>query len=156
MSTTTQLGKFVDLKNVQPGPFKEVYEKIDSDGIDPFQREYFELNHLHPILYENEDWFVSKNATPYDGTELHLILIHRRFITSIEQITATAFLRMQEAIDWCHTEFNFESGAFMMRFGDTSQTGASVKHLHAHIIVANKENGKRKVIIPKIYEQQES
>lgn len=149
--STPQPSKFVDLGNVRPGPFKKVYEEIEKEGIDPFDREEFCNRHPHPILFENENWFVSYNAVPYKGAGLHLLFVHKKFITSIEQISPEGLSDLWELIALAKKEFGFESGAFMMRFGDTAQTGASVTHLHAHIIVAEKIEGERKVILPRIF-----
>ncbi len=110
----------------------------------------FLKRHPHPILFENEHWFTTHNAVPYEGAGLHLLFIHKEFITSIEEISPAALQDLWALIEESKEEFEFESGAFMMRFGDTSQTGATVTHLHAHIIVAKKEEGKRKVIFPRI------
>jgi len=149
--STSPHKKFIDLGNVRPGPFKKVYEEIEQEGIDPFDREEFCKRHPHPILFENDNWFVSHNAVPYEGAGLHLLFIHKEFITSIEQISPQGLTDLWNLIKITQKEFGFESGAFIMRFGDTTQTGASVTHLHAHIIVAQKEEGERKVIHPRIF-----
>jgi ATP adenylyltransferase len=117
----------------------EVYKRIADAGIDPFEREHFAANHPHPILFENENWFMTLSQFPYDNTSLHLLLIHRAFITDACQMTPQGWTDLGEVMKFAQEKFGFESGALIMRFGDTSQTGGSVTHLHAHIIVAAKD-----------------
>ncbi len=142
--------KYVDLENVRTEHQKIIYKKIEDEGIDPFSLEHFEKNHPHPILFQNGSWFVTQNAFPYEDTSLHILLVHKEFITSIEQISKDAWLDLQESIQFCVTKFNLKSGGFFMRFGDTAKTGSSVTHLHAHIIVSDAKTNERKSLYIKI------
>lgn len=142
--------KYVDLENVRNEHQKAIYKKIEDAGIDPFSLEHFQKNHPHPILFENNSWFVTQNAFPYENTSLHILLVHKDFITSIEEISNTAWLDLQQSINYCITNFNLKSGGFFMRFGDTSKTGSSVTHLHAHIIVSGGQMNERKSMYIKV------
>ena len=129
--------KFVDIKNTRTLEQRKIYEKIEAEGIDPFSEEHFKTHHPYPILFENKDWFVTHNAYPYKGMSLHLLLVHKKFITSIEQISPDGWKSFHELIQVITKKFNISSGSFFMRFGDTIKTGGTVTHLHAHIMVAD-------------------
>ena len=43
---------------------------------------------------------------------------------------------------WAVQKFELKGGALAMRFGETTYTGASVCHIHAHLIVPKTEKGK--------------
>jgi ATP adenylyltransferase len=129
--------KFVDKKNARTPEQHAVYEEIEKKGFDPFEMEHFKKHHPHPILYKNTSWFLTYNAFPYKDLSLHLLLVHLDFITSIEQITPQGWSDLQEIIGYCVREFNLTSGGFFMRFGDTTKTGGTVSHLHAHIVVTD-------------------
>lgn len=142
--------KYVDLENVRHEHQKAIYKKIENEGIDPFSLTHFQKNHPHPILFENTSWFVTQNAFPYENTSFHILLVHKEFITSIEEISNSAWLDLQESINYCIKKFSLTSGGFFMRFGDTSKTGSSVTHLHAHIIVSDGQADERKSMYLKI------
>jgi diadenosine tetraphosphate (Ap4A) HIT family hydrolase len=142
--------KYVDINNVRSEEQKIIYKKIQDEKIDPFSPEHFEKNHPHPIIFQNNSWFVTKNAFPYENSSLHLLLVHKEFITSIEEISKDGWEDLQETIIYCVQKFNLKSGSFFMRFGNTIKTGSSVTHLHAHIIVSNGEPNKRKTMYVKI------
>lgn len=136
--------KFVDVGNTRTSEQREVYERIEAEGFDPFEAEHFKKNHPHPTLFENTNWLLTHNAFPYQGTSLHLLLIHKPFITSIEKISPTGWIDFQELIQFVVKEFNLTSGGFFMRFGDTVKTGGTVTHLHAHIMVTDGEPDERR------------
>ena len=136
--------KFVDVGNTRTPEQRKVYEDIELSGVDPFETEYFKKNHPHPILFENEYWLLTRNAFPYTGMSIHLLLVHKPFITSIEQITPEGWADFQSLIKFAVEEFGLTSGGFFMRFGDTFKTGGTVTHLHAHIMVADGEADQRR------------
>lgn len=136
--------KFVDVANTRTPEQREIYEKIDRDGFDPFSLEHFQKNYNHPIFFENNSWFATLNAFPYANTSLHLLLVHKEFITSIEEISKTGWGDLQETINFCIKKYNLNSGSFFMRFGDTTKTGSTVTHLHAHLLVSNGDQIERK------------
>ncbi len=135
---------FVDVNNTRTPEQREIYEVIERTGLDPFEIENFKRTHPHPIIFENASWFLSHNAFPYKGASLHLLLVHRDFITSIEQISPKGWQDLQEMIQFSVNKFNLTSGGFFMRFGDTKKTGSTVMHLHAHIVVSDGEPTERR------------
>lgn len=136
--------KFVDVDNTRTDEQRSVYEAIEKEGVDPFEIIYFKRNHPHPILFENEYWMLTKNAFPYAGMSLHLLLVHKPFITSIEEITLEGWEDFRSLIQFATSEFQLNSGAFFMRFGDTKGTGGTITHLHAHIMVSDREPDERR------------
>jgi diadenosine tetraphosphate (Ap4A) HIT family hydrolase len=136
--------KFVDVENTRTPEQREIYEKIDREGFDPFSLEHFQKNHPHPIFFENDSWFATLNAFPYTNTSLHILLIHKEFITSLEEISQKAWVDLQETINFCIKKYGLNSGSFFMRFGDTTKTGSTVTHLHAHILVSDGSSDERR------------
>ncbi len=116
------------------GKYSKIISKIRNDRLCPFCEENFLKYHKHPIIEENKNWLLTKNMYPYEGTRIHLLLIHKKHISSIEEITAEGWLDLQKIINSSHKEFKIKGGAFFIRFGDPRLTGATVAHLHAHLI----------------------
>lgn len=142
--------KYVDIENTRTPEQRAVYQDIENKNIDPFEPEHLKIHHPHPILFENNSWFVTKNAFPYENTSLHLLIVHKDFITSIEEISKNAWVDLQEIINFSVEKFNLRSGSFFMRFGDTTKTGSTVTHLHAHIIVSGGDPEERRSMYVKI------
>lgn len=142
--------KFVDVENTRTPEQRAVYEKIADAEVDPFETERFKKHHKHPIIFENETWLLTHNSFPYEGTSLHLLIVHKVFITSIEQITREGWVDFYDLIQFVKKEFNLTSGGFFMRFGDTKKTGGTVTHLHAHITVADGEPEERRSMYVKV------
>ncbi len=91
--------------------------------------------HPNPIIRDNGLWLLTKNGFPYKDTEHHLLLISKRHIEELAEITDEEAQSVFSLAKWATREFNIKGGGLTMRFGDTLYTGATVKHLHAHLIV---------------------
>lgn len=114
---------------------KTLMQKIEQDGVCPFCKDHFTRYHPKPILKETDYWFVTTNMSPYEGTTHHFLLVYKpEHITSPNQINNDAWQELFEHIAILNKEYDIDGGAFFMRYGDTSYTGSSVEHLHAHLI----------------------
>jgi diadenosine tetraphosphate (Ap4A) HIT family hydrolase len=92
---------------------------------------------LEPVLKQGENWTVRNNRWPYESTTLHLIFIAKKHAEHLSDLDSDAAFELMELFRWAEGKFNIESGAFMLRFGDPSLNGATVRHLHAHLVVAD-------------------
>ncbi|KKU91019.1 MAG: hypothetical protein UY21_C0013G0002 [Microgenomates group bacterium GW2011_GWA1_48_10] len=102
--------------------------------------------HTNPILKEQDDWLITRTTQPYKDiqghdAEHHFLLIPRRHIEQLTELVVVDWVALTSLIKWSLTEFSIPGGGIAMRFGPTSYTGATVKHLHIHLIVPNTENG---------------
>lgn len=120
----------------------EKMKKITSEKICPFCYKYLEKYHDAPIEKKGKYWSVTKNDYPYTGSFLHYLFIHKQHIENISQITSPAFVELLQHLKWLTKKYNLPAGGFFMRFGDSDYTGATVSHLHAHLIVGGKKEGK--------------
>jgi ATP adenylyltransferase len=112
---------------------------LEKKGICPFCRKNFEANHREPILREGKNWLVTKNDYPYEGSKLHLLLVYKKHVDSIEKISEKDINELFGHIKWVKKEFKIPGGAFVMRFGDMHYNGATIYHLHSHIITGYKQ-----------------
>ena len=125
----------------------EEMKRIKEDNVCPFCRGNFETYHDEPILKEGEYWLISKNDYPYDGVDEHILLIYKEHIIDPSEISSKAHSEFFEFMTWIRENFPNPGGSFFMRFGDTEYTGASIDHLHAHVITstATRESSKGKL-----------
>lgn len=125
--------KFVNINNARDGEYKKVIEEIARTGKCPFCKENFKY-HKKPIYKKRGEWFLTNNTWPYKNTENHLIILGDKHKENFSQLTKKDFESVTYLANWAIKKWKIKGGAFAMRFGDTDYTGASVSHLHFHII----------------------
>lgn len=108
-------------------------EDIARRGICPFCEPHLAHTHREPIEWGDTWWVVTKNDYPYKGTTLHYLLICRSHVTRLDELPSEAMAEFGEHI--AQLSKNIPGGVVLMRWGDTSMTGATIAHLHAHFIV---------------------
>lgn len=93
----------------------------------------------NPIELETKHWVVKKNDYPYEHTSLHLIMIPKQHVSTFSQLTTSAQADFGRAITETENHFNLDSYAIGMRSGDFRYNGGSVEHIHAHIVVGERD-----------------
>lgn len=144
---------FVNLSNSKrPGDdtYSKVIEQIHQDKVCPFCPEHLATYHKNPILFEGRYWTITTNMYPYKNTKHHFLLIHTEHITDSKDILSEGWQELHKHINKLTKDYNIEGGTFLMRCGDTSHTGASVTHLHAHLAVPDKEAAQCEPILVRI------
>lgn len=129
----------VNLNNARPGVYSEVIKKIGENKICPFCPEHLHSIHPNPIQ-EKKYWLITDNAYPYKPKKEHILLIHKTHIGDVSELSNEAWIELKNIIDNLKSERNISGGSFIMRFGNTKYTGASVTHLHAHIFQSDPDN----------------
>lgn len=94
---------------------------------------------LNKIEFETKHWIITPNAFPYDHTALHLILISRRHVKTLSDLSPEARADLSEAIVEIEKRWKLDSYAVGIRSGDFRFNGGSVEHLHAHVIVGERD-----------------
>lgn len=146
---------FVDVSEFHADDQRQVMEQIEKAGVCPFCRPNLATYHRQPVLWQNADWLVTKNDYPYEGSDYHLLIIYRYHLENILQLDREAYSALHEAIEWIVRRWRIKGGTFLMRFGDMNYNGASVQHLHAHVIVGVKKNRRTESLRIKVgYRQQ--
>ena len=101
-------------------------------------------------IYEGKDWFIKHNAFPYEGTVLHLLIIPKRHVTRLEDLSTAEFLEIQEMIAWVNKTYNVEGASMFIRYGKMSYTGATLAHMHFHILHGVEKSEDSESIKPKL------
>lgn len=125
----------LDLDNARYQDQADYMRQILNDGLCPFCWEHLKQYHKRPIEWEGSHFVVTKNHWPYVHTKTHLLVIIKRHITRIEELTSEEWAELKQAFDWAMQNYDFPGGALAMRFGDTNYSAGSVVHLHAQIIL---------------------
>lgn len=127
--------KHVAVTNARPGTgYLEVLKKIENHGVCPFCSEHLATYHPNPILEERKHWKITNSAFPYKPARVHLLLIHKEHIEHIDELSEEAWNELHVIIVEQTKRLGIAGGTFLLRFGDTTFTGGSVTHLHAHLV----------------------
>lgn len=131
---------FVNLSNAKRGnEYEKVIEEIQKHAVCPFCPENISKYHKNPIE-KRTHWLVTNNMYPYKPVNHHILLIHAKHIEHISEITPEAWVELKTILDETTEKKPITGGSLMLRFGNTNFTGASVTHLHAHIIQSNPDD----------------
>lgn len=115
-------------------------QRINDAGYCPFCWENFEIEHHKPILWQGKHWLVTENFAPYPNSKLHLLLIYGKHALSPTDIDSDGWQELGSIMSWYERKYKPGAGALCMRFGSPNQSGASVGHLHAHLIMPDVNN----------------
>ena len=135
---------FVDTNNTGSRPdatYGSIINKIATDGVCPFCPDHLKKYHKLPIV-EHTYWWATDNMYPYKPSLNHGLFIHKAHIKSLIEISPEAWSELHTILKTEIARRNVTGGTFAMRFGDTHFTGASVSHLHAHLIQSTPEDEK--------------
>lgn len=133
------MGDFVNLQNARPGGYDKVIADIAEQRVCPFCPDQLANFHKNSIERRGH-WILTDNMYPYKPTKVHKLIIHAEHIEHIADISPEAWQELQEIIKEVHTKSPLPGGTFILRFGETRFTGASVTHLHANLAQSNPED----------------
>lgn len=108
-------------------------------GEDPFDRDNILKIHdgngnYNQIVTENLHWYAIKNLWPLPHSENHLVIICKRAVATISELTPPEASTLLEIQTELIKKFSISGGAFCMRFGDPIISGTTCTRLHGHII----------------------
>lgn len=129
---------------------REKMSKLERLKICAFCRKHFEKYHQKPVIREGQYWLVSENDWPYHGSRLHLLFIYKKHCQEMSEISPTGVVELINQVRWAKKKFKIKGGSFLIRFGDTDYNGATVSHLHGHLISGGRRQRKSKSLFAKI------
>lgn len=127
--------KYIDPRNVRYQKQLDIMLEREANNEDPFDPEIIDQD----ILFTGRHWYVSQNRFPYDSIEYQILIIAKEGIYKIDDMSIEMWKELRSIIDILRKEFKIPGGALCYRFGDTQYSGASLKRLHAHLIVPKKD-----------------
>jgi len=130
----------VDARNalvVKRNEYVRVLDSIITGGFCPFCEKHLFKHHREPLIYKSKYWLVTKNSWPYKGSRYHFLLIARPHIEATEEIPPLMWTDLQKLYKKLTRENKIKGATLFIRSGDTKMTGASVNHLHAHLVTGS-------------------
>lgn len=139
----------VDVENanvVKRGIYAQVLKKIVAEGFCPFCEEHLFKHHRHPLVDKSKFWLITENAWPYKGSRYHYLFITRKHVETIEALSSATWTDLQKLYKKLVSGKNIRGATLMIRSGNTKITGASVNHLHAHLVSGGRRGKNTKPI----------
>lgn len=133
---------FVVMDNARVEKQRELMEAARAKGVCPFCPDGETEIELEPAIRTGDWWTVRNNRFPLKSTSLHLIFISKTHAEKLADLDPDARYELMELMLWAEREYELASGALAMRFGDPSGNGATIRHLHAHLIVADRDTSR--------------
>lgn len=124
------------------GEYEKVISSIEAENKCPFCPDNFKY-HKNKILKNIGTWFITENSWPYKNSEHHFLIINKKHEESFDELTKKDWDSIRLITNWVIKKYKIKGGALAMRFGDTNYTGATVCHIHAHIIYPKIDKNKK-------------
>jgi len=140
----------VNLKNARNSEQIRRMKKLKEAGKCYFCREGDIKEGTVPLVLQDGGWwYIMKNDFPLDGSVHHYMIVPKRHITKMSEITEereAAAMELFVWIGWLEKALQVEgySVAFA-RSGNTMFTGATLDHLHVHFLVGGPRPEKEKL-----------
>ena len=115
------------------GEYEKVIDSIEKSELCPFCPENFKY-HKKGIIKDYGNWFLTENSWPYKNTKYHFIIICKNHKENFSDLSVEDFTDVRKLVNFAIKEYEIKGGALTLRFGDTNYTGATVCHLHFHLI----------------------
>lgn len=127
--------RVVDLKNARSADYRKALKAIAQDGKCPFCPRQFIRNNKNPVVLRSGNWFLTRARWPYENAGHHFLIIRDNHAEHIFNLTPDDFASIGKLVQLAARKFRLRGGGLAGRFGDTRYTGATVCHLHFHLIV---------------------
>ena len=92
------------------------------------------------IIFTTRNWIVKHNGYPYKSTKLHVLIVPKKHVATISELPKETQAEFLPLVSRCEKQFNLKSYGLAARSGDMRYNGASVEHLHFHLVVGDIES----------------
>jgi ATP adenylyltransferase len=112
-------------------------QELEAAGLCLFCPDGLQQQPRQRILWETAHWTVTPNEFPYKGTALHLLVVPHEHATDLLDLSSASQLDFWNALAMIRERFDLNYYGLGVRNGDCQFTGATIAHVHAHVIVGD-------------------
>jgi diadenosine tetraphosphate (Ap4A) HIT family hydrolase len=112
-------------------------QRLEDAGICLFCPDGLQGHTRNEIVHQTAHWTVTPNAFPYPGTRLHLLLVPHQHAGDLLDLDPDARADFWTALAWVRDNYGLSYYGLGVRNGDCRYTGATVTHMHAHVLVGD-------------------
>jgi diadenosine tetraphosphate (Ap4A) HIT family hydrolase len=113
--------------------------RLDAAGICLFCPDGLARHARQRILLRTRHWAVTPNEFPYRGTSLHLLLVPDQHAAGLLDLSEEVRQDFWQALAAVTREHKLSHYGLGVRNGDCRYTGATIRHVHAHVLVGDTE-----------------
>ena len=89
------------------------------------------------ILFQTRHWTITPNAFPYPGTARHLLLVPGQHAADLLDLDEAVRQDFWTALAQVRDRYALSYYGLGVRNGDCRYTGATIRHVHAHVLVGD-------------------
>jgi len=112
-------------------------QRLEAAGICLFCPDSLRAHARQGVLFETKHWAVTPNAYPYRGTSLHLLVVPHQHVNDMLDLDDEAGADFWAALRLIRDQFELAHYGLGVRNGDCRFTGATIVHVHAHVLVGD-------------------
>lgn len=132
---------FYCFENVRtPGQLAEM-RSLEAQGVCLFCPDVLRGHGRQQVLFETRHWLVTPNEFPYAGTALHLLLVPHEHVGDLLDLPGEAQQDFWAALGLVRERHRLRYYGLGVRNGDCRFTGATIRHVHAHVLVGDADSG---------------
>jgi ATP adenylyltransferase len=126
--------------NVRTERQRAEMERLEAAGVCLFCPEGLAASSGQQVLLATEHWSVTPNEFPYPGTSLHLLLVPRLHATGLLELPEPVLADFWVALRAVVESQGVSHYGLGVRNGDCRFTGATIRHVHAHLLVGQEDD----------------
>jgi diadenosine tetraphosphate (Ap4A) HIT family hydrolase len=89
------------------------------------------------VVLQERDWVVRRNAYPYRNTRLHLLVVPRRHVADLLDLTDAELAGFWSVGRILRERYDLAFYGLGARCGDCRYTGGTIAHVHVHLVVGD-------------------
>jgi ATP adenylyltransferase len=111
--------------------------RLEAAGICLFCPASLRQHARQEVILETRHWAVTPNAFPYKGTRLHLLVVPHQHANDMLDLGDEALADFWATLRLIRERYALDHYGLGVRNGNCSFTGATIAHVHAHILVGD-------------------
>lgn len=111
-------------------------QRLDAAGVCLFCPEYLASHPVQRTLFSTRHWTATPNEFPYPGTRLHVLLVPHEHAADLLELSEQARGDFWVALARLAGHYHLQHYGLGVRNGDCRLTGATIAHVHAHVLVS--------------------
>jgi ATP adenylyltransferase len=112
-------------------------QRLEAAGICLFCPQSLREHARQRVIIETAHWSVTPNAFPYAGTRLHLLVVPHQHANDMLDLDDEALGDFWATLRLVREQFGLGHYGLGVRNGNCSFTGATIAHVHAHVLVGD-------------------
>ncbi len=126
-------------ENVRTPEQRAEMESLAARGVCLFCPEVLRQHARQQVLLATRHWTVTPNEFPYRGTTLHLLLVPHEHAGDLLDLPAETQQDFWTVLGMVRDRYGLRYYGLGVRNGDCRFTGATIRHVHAHVMVGDAE-----------------